>query len=510
MVRFPPFRYLLSAFLNGAASLPSMRALAVGSLLTLSAGAQVLTAPVPNAPRPSSPQVQQDISRNASSPVDSPSLAADSPGAVAGDVSLYTVVDLALRNSSKVRAAEAGVQVAHGAWKETHDAYIPNFALGSGLGYSYGFPLGTPTLFNVTSQSLLFSFSQPDYIRSARAAEKAAALTLKNIRQQVILDAALDYVDLAKTLEQIAALDQATADTNKLLVIMQSRLQAGLETDMQMTRARLTGAQIDLRKIQMENHADELRQHLSNMTGVDPALIQPESSSIPPLPNLNFPSLLQGSPLPPAVLAADATADSKLFAAWGDRKQNHRPTVEFAAQYALFSTFNNYQEYYGNHFQYNNLGIGIQAVWPLFDRTRSDKALESEAEAIRARRQAELARIQNSEGNLALWHNLRVLEAQEKVAGLQQQLARDTLAVTVTQMNRGGATGPVAPQQTERQRIDERTSYVGLQDAQFNVTKLKLDLLNAVGGLEDWAKGGTQVGSGTNAQHALQSQTEPR
>jgi len=482
--------------------------LVLGSLLSFPACAQVLNPLVPNAPRPTQGRFSRGIS-SSPAPADPPRSAATSPEPPAGDISLYTVVDLALRHSNKVRAAEAGLRVARGAWKETRDAYVPSFAVGSGLGYSYGFPLGTPTLFNVTSQSLLFSFSQHDYIRSTRAAQKAAALTVKNIRQQVILDATLDYVDLTKTLDQIAALNQATADTNKLLAIMRSRLQAGLETDMQMTRARLTRAQIDLHRIQMENHADELRQHLSNLTGIDAAMIQPEVSSVPPLPNLNFPSLLESSPQPPSVLAADATADSKLFAAWGDKRQNRRPTVQFAAQYALFSTFNNYQEYYGNHFQYNNIGIGIQAVWPLFDRTRGDKAAESEAEAIRARRQAELARIQNSEGNLALWHSLRELEAQENVAALQQHLSRDTLAMTVTEMNRGGASGPVSPQQAEQQRINERTSYVALQDAQFHVTKIKLDLLNAIGGLEDWAKQGAQMGTDNPSARRVKGEGTP-
>jgi hypothetical protein len=70
------------------------------------------------------------------------------------------------------------------------------------------------------------------------------------------------------------------------------------------------------------------------------------------------------------------------------------------------------------------------------------------------------------------------------------------LTATVTQMNHGSASAngaPVTPQQAEQQRIDERTSYVDLQDVKFNVTKIKLDLLNAVGGLEDWAKGGAQT-----------------
>lgn len=453
--------------------------------LSLAAFAQIPDAPAPN------PPLHTITIANAHGPAAHLQNTSVAPN-ISGDVSLYTVVDLALRNSKAVQVAEAGQQAAHGAWKESRDAYIPNFALGSGLGYSYGFPLGTPTVFNVTSTSLLFSFSQHDYIRSAQAAEKAATLRLRDTRQQVILDASLTYIDLAKTLGQIAALNQAAAETDKLIDILRDRLQAGLENHMQMTRARLTGAQIQLRVIQMEDHAEDLRQHLSNLTGLDPALIQPVASSVPQLPNLDFPSLLRTSPKPPAVQAADATADSKMFAAWGDKRQNYRPTVQFASQYALFSKINNYTVYYPpNAFQYNNFGLGIQAVWPLFDRIRGDKAEESQAEAVRARRQAELTRIQTDEGNLTLWHSLRELEAQEQVADLQQQLAQDTLAATITQMNHVSADasgGPIPPQQAEQQRIEERTSYVDLQDAQFSVTKVKLDLLNAIGDLEDWAK----------------------
>jgi hypothetical protein len=60
-------------------------------------------------------------------------------------------------------------------------------------------------------------------------------------------------------------------------------------------------------------------------------------------------------------------------------------------------------------------------------------------------------------------------------------------------MNQGGTNGqPVTPQQADQYRVEERTRYVGLQDAQFNVTKVKLDLLSAMGDLEDWAKEGGQ------------------
>ena len=475
--------------------------LASAIFLTLAGYAQRADAPLPNAPRPSValsnsstpsylPKAGESLAMTR--PERHSSDSAEIDASIVGDVSLYTVVDLALRNSRSVRMAEAEQQRARAAWMQTRDIYIPNFSVGSGLGYSYGFPLGNPTLFNVQSQFLAFSFSQRDYIRSAHAATKAATLSLKDARRQVILDASTNYIELNKTLDKIHALQQATTDADKLVSVVQDRLHAGLESKMNLTQAKLTRAQIQLQLIQMEDHADELRQHLSGLTGLDPNVITPAASSVPPLPDLDFQGLLSKESTAPAVQAAFAAADARMYNAWGDQKARNRPTVIGVFQYSRFSSFNGYQNYY-LAFQANNIAVGIQATWPLFDRTLKDKAQQSAAIAKHDRQQAQLAKIQSSENNLALVHSLRELEAQEQVADLQQQLAQDTLTATVTQMNQGGTNGqPVTPQQADQYRVEERTRYVGLQDAQFNVTRVKLNLLSAMGDLEDWAKESAQ------------------
>ena len=477
-------------------------AVLVSAISLTSAGyAQRTDEPLPNAPRPTAvlsnsappsylPKAGETLAM--SLPEQPPSNSAEMAGSTVGDLSLYTIVDLALRNSRSVRMAEAEQQRARAVWMQTRDVYVPNFSVGSGLGYSYGFPLGNPTLFNVQSQFLAFSFSQRDYIRSAKAEIKAATLSLKDARRQVILDASVNYIELNKALAEIQVLQQAAADSDKLVSVVQDRLDAGLESKIDMTRAKLTRAQIQLQKIQLEDHADELRQHLSGLTGLNPNAITPAGSSVPPLPDLDFQGLMSKENNAPAVQAGFATADARMYNAWGDKKQENRPTVLGVFQYSRFSSFNGYQNYY-LAFQANNIAVGIQATWPLFDKSLRDKAQQSAAIAKHDRQQAQLAKIQNDESNLALWHSLRELEAQEQVADLQQQLAEDTLSATITQMNQGGVNGqPVTPQKADQNRVEERTRYVELQDAQFNVTRVKLDLLSAIGGLEDWAKESVQ------------------
>jgi outer membrane protein TolC len=190
-------------------------------------------------------------------------------------VSFYTAVDLALRNSTQVRISAADVQHAEAAVMEGVDAYKPSFSVGSSLGYSYGFPVGQPSVYSVSAQSLAFSFSQPDYIRSARAALLAAQLQLKDTRQQVILDTALDYIELVTVNQQMTALDQQTGFVERLVEIETERVGAGLDSKVELTQARLTGAQVALRRLHLVDQADLVRVRLAHLTGLNPGTLCP-------------------------------------------------------------------------------------------------------------------------------------------------------------------------------------------------------------------------------------------
>jgi outer membrane protein TolC len=82
------------------------------------------------------------------------------PLAATAQISLSSAIDLAEKNSTSVRGAVANVQKATAVLAETRDAYIPTFLVGSSVGYAYGFPLGYPSFFTASSQSLVLSWSQ--------------------------------------------------------------------------------------------------------------------------------------------------------------------------------------------------------------------------------------------------------------------------------------------------------------------------------------------------------------
>lgn len=424
------------------------------------------------------------------------------PVVAPAQISLSTAVDLAVKNSPAVRAAQASVQRAMGGVSEARDAYIPNFVFGANPGYVYGYPLGYPSLFQANSQSILFSYSQPDYIRSAREGVKSATFALKNTEQQVALDVALDYVQLNHDLAEVAALDEEKSYADGLVQIEGERVGAGVDPQMNELQAELTSAQIDAKRIHLENDADDMRQKIGDLTGLPTQGLTTENSSVPAVDagTLAGGEDQQSVESNPGVAAAYANAKSKLYAAWGDDRQNLRPLISFGAQYSLFEKFANYTQYFPNGLQYNNAAIGVVVTLPFFDATRRAKARESAADADKAAADADASKNVLSEQTSAMRHALRELAAQQKVNQLQSELAQAQLQTVEAQFTHGTGSpnaAPVTPKEEQQAHIDEREKYEDVLDANFSLLKVQLNLLRVTGQLDNWLK--SAVGSPPSA-----------
>ncbi|HEY1807030.1 MAG TPA: TolC family protein [Acidobacteriaceae bacterium] len=414
------------------------------------------------------------------------------PAVAAAQISLSTAVELAEKNSAAVRSAQATVQRAAGGVSEARDAYVPNFVFGANPGYVYGYPLGYPSLFEATSQSILFSFSQPDYIRSARAGLKSAMLSLKDTEQQTALDVSLDYVQLNHDLGMIAALDEEKGYAGSLVRIEEDRVRAGVDPDMSGLQAELTAAQIDAKRIHLENDADDMRQKIGHLTGLPAEGLTTTGASIPAMPSFSATGDDQKAiDANPGVAAAYANAKSKLYTSWGDQRQNLRPLISFGAQYSLFEKFANYQQYFPQGLQYNNAAIGVVVTLPFFDATRRAKAEESAADANKAEADAETSHNVLSEQTSSMRHALRELAAQQKVNQLQSELAQEQLKTVETQFTNGTGSAnaaPVTPKEEQQAHISERERYQDMLDANFSLLKVQLNLLRATGEMDGWLR----------------------
>jgi outer membrane protein TolC len=416
-------------------------------------------------------------------------LALSLPCAASAQISLSTAVDLAEKTSPAVRSAEANVRKAVAATQEARDAYIPNFVLGGSPGYFYGFPLGYPSVFNVQSSSLVLSFSQRDYIRAAQVSVDSANLSLKDTRQQVALDVSLDYVELDHDLTEIAALEEEKSFAGSLISIERDRVGAGVDPPVSELQAELTAALVDEKRIHLENDADDMRQKIAHLAGLPADGLTTVSSSIPAPPNLDSES---AGPVNAAnnsgIAAAYASAKSKLFLAWGDERANYHPVAVFGGQYSRFATFNNYSEFFRN-FVYNNFGAGVQVTFPVFDASRRAKARESAADAVAAEAQADQTRDTLSEQTLQARRAVEEIAAEQKVAEIQSELAKEQLKTIDTELTSGSGApgaGSISPSAAQRAHIDERERYEDLLDANFSLMKVELNLLRMTGQIEDW------------------------
>jgi outer membrane protein TolC len=403
-------------------------------------------------------------------------------------VLLTTVVDLAQRNSSAVKLAQADLLKAQGALAQTQDAYIPNFAIGTDFGYSHGFPTGQPSVGSATMQSLVFSYSQRQYIKSARAGIEAANQSLKDAREQVALDASLAYIELDTVNRELAAAQQQETFTQSLLRVEQQRSEAGVDSDLDLLQARLTAANLKLQRLHLETRAATLAKQLAVLTGLPVGAILPDHASIPEIPAVTADEAPRTLP---GIEAAGSLARSKQLQAKGDDLAWRRPQLAFGAVYNYdINELNDYEKYY-HSFTPNNVSFGLQINIPFFDFALRAKAKQTAADALRATVEVEQAQRQNDVEIAKLTGNLRELAAQAEVASLKQQIADAQLKTVLAQLELGSGAGPSAQPQTtpkseQLARIDERQKYQDALDASLGLAKARLGLLRALGHMGDW------------------------
>ena len=425
---------------------------------------------------------------------------------LAEPVSLRRVVDLALSHATGAGIAAADEQRAAAGYRELRDSYIPQVFIGAGLGYSYGFPLSlagsAPSLFNVNTQSALLNPSLRQFLRAAKADSTVATLKTKDQRNQIIQDAALSYAELSKWEQRLEKLQDTQADVNKMEAAVAQRVKEGVDSEVEGTKARLSAARVRLRIAEAQGAADVLREHLSRLTGLSAASIQtdPDSIPAPPAPPSPDEAPKATADSSPAVQAAVEHARAQYLRAQGEHKALW-PSVDFAAQYALLSKFNNFQNYYipskpctvngvsllcvTNTFQQNNATVGVSIRFPLFNSSQRARAQTADADALKASKQAEAAKNQVSEETLRLQRSVAQLQAARDVAELEAEIAQKNLAAVQTKMDAG--TANLHDLDDARSQVSER--FIMLQDVTFELQRAQLGLLRSTGDLEKWALG---------------------
>ena len=407
-------------------------------------------------------------------------------------VSLKTVVDLAQKNSTGVRAAQADVNKANAQLSESKDALIPSLNVGTGLPVfpEVGFTGSPPSIWNATVQSLVYSIPQKRYIDAARFGVQAATARLKDTREQVALDASTAYIELDAVHQGLETVQQQEQFSAHLADIEQQRVEAGVDATSELLNAKLTVAEIKLKRLHLESRAGVLEKQLAILTGLPQGSIKVDHASIPEIPQVRGEV---GRDLA-GVRAAQLVGMSKMVQAKGDREVSYLPELRFFMQYNRNTTIlNSVNSYFAQDLPANNFASGIGIQIPLIDMGRRARARESAADALRSTVEAEQAEKQNDIAIAELSGSIRELNTQAEIASLKQQIADEQLKTVLTQLEAGNGSGAgpgsqpqVSPKAEQLARIDAGQKTEDALDASFELAKARLNLLRALGHMDDW------------------------
>jgi outer membrane protein TolC len=277
-------------------------------------------------------------------------------------------------------------------------------------------------------------------------------------------------------------------------------------------QAKLTSAELKLRVIHLESRSSVLAKQLSVLTELPVAAILPDHASIPEIPQVHVAS---PDEVPPGIESARLLAQSKQKVARGDSLYTLMPQVSLNMQYSRYSTvWNNANSYYAKNLKSDNFGSGFNIQVPLFDMAHRAKARQSAADALRATVEAEQAQRQNEVQIATLAGNIRELETMAEISGLKQQIAGELLKAVQSQLEFGNGTPgaqQLSPKAEQSSRIDERQKTIDALDSGFDLSRARLNLLRALGHMNDWIHelAPSQIGTSQTSPSETGVQTQP-
>jgi len=406
-------------------------------------------------------------------------------GAETRTLTLKQAVDLALEQSPDIILARLDEVKANQAVRAARDPFIPKLYVGSGLAYTYGFPMSidgsAPSLIQARAAASIFDKTKSLKVAEERENARTARIGSDGKREEVAERVAMAYLDadrasrLARVAaKQIDALTQVVESTKVRITegraIRLDELKAELERERARERARL-----------LESDARFAQTQLSLLIGGSADDRVETSAELAPLIGL------PDSEAAAVRMALDNSNELKrlqsIMLAQGFSLQTERaarlPKIELVAQYNLFARFNNFDQYF-NRFQANNGQVGMSFQLPVLGGT-APGAASATAQAEISRLRTEVGRVRNrtSYETQRAFQAVTNAERARELTRLELEVQRENVAVTLARQESGRATMA----EVEQARFAEGERWLTYYDSQTQLERAKVALLRWSGSL---------------------------
>jgi len=404
-----------------------------------------------------------------------------------GVLTLQEAIHLALSRAPEVALADARIARSSEALRETQAASRPQVVAGTGLAYNNGFPLSiegaAPSAFQIGVTQSILSKRNNNLIREAAEGVRATKIGSEAARNELAARIALLYYDLheARRLEALWA--PRLEAFRKEQQLTETLLEAGKAKPLDVTLAKTAAAGAEQQVLVVSERARLAETELRTLTGreggariqtVDPQMdVQALSLS----GEESFRKALESHP---EIQQAESNLRAKEFHLEADKGSRY-PRLDLVSQYALFTRYNNYQDYF-NRFSRNNYIIGMSIQVPLFDGFQTSARVgQSRQDVAEARLRLERTKTDLRLGIERSVSALRIAKGAADLARQELDAAREGLQVSRTLLE-GGRLSPkdlFGPQNMEREK------EIALSDARKTLFQSQIELLRILGAAPD-------------------------
>jgi outer membrane protein TolC len=394
-------------------------------------------------------------------------------------LTLKQAVDLAARRNPDLVMAQLDEMRAEVGIHAAREPMLPRVTVGSGLAYTYGFPLSiegsAPSIFEAAATRSIYNAPRNYQVAQARESAKGANLRTAMTREDVVLRTAVLFLDLERAARTLQLARRQLEHLKQVEAAVRLRVEAGRELPIEGRRAALNVLKGEARIQSAVATMESARRAVALATGLppgEPIVPALEERPLPLLPENEEAAVGRALAESNELRKLESDEKAKLLESRGHRAAR-LPTLTFVAKYGLFARYNNFEDYF-LRFQRNNAVAGMSFQVPLF-ASSSDvaRAAQSELEANRLKTQANATRGRIESDARGAWSRVREADQNREVAKLDLDLARETVSVLLAQYDEGRA----SLRQVEEARFAENERWLGLWEAQAAAERARLELL---------------------------------
>lgn len=365
------------------------------------------------------------------------------------------------------------------------DPFSTKLTMGSGLAYTYGFPMSiegsAPSLFQVQASQSIFNRPKSYLLAKAKVEARAAGLLTAQRRDEVLERTARLYLDADRAQRNRSFLAGQIENLEAVLAAVRSRVDEGRALSIEAQRAdvNLRKARQRLRLLEAEQR--HTSRHLAFVLGYDSNdVVEPagEISLGTPLTNDAEEVIRQALDNSRELKKLQADLEAKSLELQASRSAR-LPQVDLIAQYALFSRFNNLDQYF-NRFQTSNAQLGASFKFPALPGSAvGAMASQASTEISRLRVRVSQTRNRIELETRRLHEDLQLHKDNRDLAKLDLDVAREQVAITLAQVEEGRA----SRRQLEEARFLEAEKWTAYWDSQYLFDRARVAVLSATGAL---------------------------